>query len=109
MLLCLYQPPDATGLVGGSYQGSAGAENPVGYLRRTAQRGGATAQEAYGRRGSASEVSGRGSAIPKPPEAVQALDMRAGIVVNVTPADRRRLEAIVADRGAPQAECRGPF
>ena len=28
--------------------------------------------------------------------------MRAGIVVNVTPADRRRLEAIVADRGAPQ-------
>ena len=28
--------------------------------------------------------------------------MRAGIVVNVTPADRRRLEAIVADRSAPQ-------
>ena len=28
--------------------------------------------------------------------------MRAGIVVNVTRADRRRLEAIVADRGAPQ-------
>ena len=28
--------------------------------------------------------------------------MRAGVVVNVTPADRRRLEAIVADRGAPQ-------
>jgi transposase len=28
--------------------------------------------------------------------------MRAGIIVNVTPADRRRLEAIVADRGAPQ-------
>jgi transposase len=28
--------------------------------------------------------------------------MRAGIVVNVTPADRRRLEAIVADRNAPQ-------
>src|SRR5438094_9050965 len=28
--------------------------------------------------------------------------MRAGIVVNVTRADRRRLEAIVADRSAPQ-------
>src|ERR1700691_5336532 len=28
--------------------------------------------------------------------------MRAGIVVNVTRADRRRLEAIVSDRGAPQ-------
>ena len=28
--------------------------------------------------------------------------MRAGIIVNVTPADRRRLEAIVADRSAPQ-------
>jgi Winged helix-turn helix len=28
--------------------------------------------------------------------------MRAGIVVNVTPADRLRLEAIVADRSAPQ-------
>jgi transposase len=28
--------------------------------------------------------------------------MRAGIVVNVTRADRRQLEAIVADRGAPQ-------
>src|SRR3990172_5563763 len=28
--------------------------------------------------------------------------MRAGIVVNVTPEDRRRLEAIVADRSAPQ-------
>jgi hypothetical protein len=28
--------------------------------------------------------------------------MRAGIVVNVTPADRRCLEAIVADRSAPQ-------
>ena len=28
--------------------------------------------------------------------------MRAGIVVNVTPVDRRRLEAIIADRGAPQ-------
>src|SRR3984957_1032415 len=41
-------------------------------------------------------------AIPKPPEAVQALDMRAGIVVKVTPADRRQLEAIVADRGAAQ-------
>ncbi len=41
-------------------------------------------------------------AIPKSREAVQALGMRAGIVVNVTPADRRRLEAIVADRSAPQ-------
>ena len=28
--------------------------------------------------------------------------MRAGIIVNVTPEDRRRLEAIVSDRGAPQ-------
>ena len=28
--------------------------------------------------------------------------MRAGIVVNVTPEDHRRLEAIVADRSAPQ-------
>src|SRR5437870_11119263 len=28
--------------------------------------------------------------------------MRAGIVVNVTRADRRRLEAVVADRSAPQ-------
>src|SRR5260370_29013961 len=28
--------------------------------------------------------------------------MRAGIVVNVTRADRHRLEAIVADRSAPQ-------
>jgi hypothetical protein len=28
--------------------------------------------------------------------------MRAGIVVNVTRSDRRRLEAIVADRSAPQ-------
>src|SRR6478672_8917209 len=36
------------------------------------------------------------------PEAVQALGMRAGIVVNVTPADRRRLEAIVGDGNAPQ-------
>ena len=41
-------------------------------------------------------------AIPKSREAVQTLGMRAGIVVNVTPADRRRLEAIVADRSAPQ-------
>ena len=41
-------------------------------------------------------------AIPKSPEAVQALIMRAGIVVNVTPGDRRRLEAIVGDRNAPQ-------
>jgi hypothetical protein len=28
--------------------------------------------------------------------------MRTGIVVNVTPEDRCRLEAIVSDRGAPQ-------
>jgi len=28
--------------------------------------------------------------------------MRTGIVVNVTPEDRRRLEAIVSDRDAPQ-------
>jgi len=28
--------------------------------------------------------------------------MGAGIVVNVTPADRRRLEPIVGDRNAPQ-------
>jgi len=27
--------------------------------------------------------------------------MRAGIIVNVTPEDRRRLEAIVADRSSP--------
>jgi Homeodomain-like domain len=36
------------------------------------------------------------------PEAVQALVMRAGIVVNVTPEDRRQLDAIVGDRNAPQ-------
>jgi hypothetical protein len=41
-------------------------------------------------------------AIPKSLEAVQALVMRAGIVVNVTPDDRRQLEAIVGDRNAPQ-------
>jgi hypothetical protein len=41
-------------------------------------------------------------AIPKMPEAVQALIMRAGIVVEVTPKDRRQLEAIVGDRNAPQ-------
>src|SRR6202171_1092269 len=41
-------------------------------------------------------------AIPKLPEAVQALVMRAGIVVNVTRTDRRRLEAIVSDRCARQ-------
>jgi hypothetical protein len=40
--------------------------------------------------------------MPKSPEAVQALVMRAGIVVNVTQADRHRLEAIVSDRRAPQ-------
>jgi len=32
--------------------------------------------------------------------------MRAGIVVNVTRADRRWLEAIVADRSAPQKHVR---
>jgi transposase len=40
--------------------------------------------------------------IPKSLEAVQTLIMRAGIVVTVTRDDRRRLEAIVSDRGAPQ-------
>src|SRR3981081_1328745 len=40
--------------------------------------------------------------IPKSAEAVQALIMRAGIVVNVTRADRLRLEAIVADHSATQ-------
>src|SRR6201987_2347540 len=35
-------------------------------------------------------------------EGVQALDMRAGIVVNVMPGDRRQLEAIVGDRNTPQ-------
>src|SRR3982074_2048584 len=40
--------------------------------------------------------------IPKSAEAVQALIMRAGIVVNVTRGDRLRLEAIVADSCAPQ-------
>src|SRR5712671_1533447 len=40
--------------------------------------------------------------IPKSTEAVQALGMRAGIVVNVTRADSHRLEAIVSDRSAPQ-------
>ena len=38
---------------------------------------------------------------PNPCEAVQALDMRAGIVVNVTRADRHRLEAIALHRSAP--------
>jgi hypothetical protein len=42
--------------------------------------------------------------IPKSPEAVQALCMRAGIVVNVTRADRRRLEAIISNRGHPIIE-----
>jgi hypothetical protein len=36
------------------------------------------------------------------PEAVQALDMRSEIVVNITPGDCRRLEAIVSDGYAPQ-------
>jgi transposase len=36
------------------------------------------------------------------PEAVQALVMRAGIIVNVTPEDRRQLEAVVGDRNALQ-------
>src|ERR1700724_3005909 len=40
--------------------------------------------------------------IPKSAEAVQALIMRAGIVVSLTRGDRLRLEAIVADRCAPQ-------
>jgi hypothetical protein len=41
-------------------------------------------------------------AIPKTLEVVQALTMRAGIVVNFTLDDRCRLEAIVGDRNAPQ-------
>jgi hypothetical protein len=36
------------------------------------------------------------------PETVQAVVMRAGIVVNVTVGDRRRLAAIVGNRNAPQ-------
>jgi hypothetical protein len=40
--------------------------------------------------------------IPQSAEAVQALGMRAGIVVKVTRADRHRLEGIVLDRRAPQ-------
>ena len=32
--------------------------------------------------------------------------MRAGIVVNVTRVDRRRLEAIISDRSAPQKRVR---
>ena len=40
--------------------------------------------------------------IPKSPEVVQSLGMRAGIIVKVTRADRHRLEAIVSDRSAPQ-------
>jgi len=40
--------------------------------------------------------------IPKSPEVVQSLGMRAGIVVNVTQEDRRQPEAIVSDRSAPQ-------
>jgi len=35
------------------------------------------------------------------PEAVQALGMRAGIVVKVTLEDRRQLEAIIGNRNAP--------
>ena len=38
--------------------------------------------------------------MPKLPEAVQALVTRAGIIVNVTPKDRRRLEAILLDRSS---------
>ena len=40
--------------------------------------------------------------IPKSLEAVQAVWMRVGIVVSVTPKDRVRLEAIVADGNTPQ-------
>ena len=36
------------------------------------------------------------------PEPDPGPDMRAGIVVNVTHSDRRRLEAIISDRSAPQ-------
>lgn len=39
---------------------------------------------------------------PKLVEAVQAPGMRAGMTVNVTPEHRRRHEAIVSDRRAPQ-------
>jgi hypothetical protein len=45
------------------------------------------------------------SAVTNPiSEAVQALGMRAGIVGNVTQADRDRLDAIVSDRSAPQKQ-----
>jgi hypothetical protein len=36
------------------------------------------------------------------PEAVQALVMRAGIAVNITPEDLHQFEAIVGDRYMPQ-------
>ena len=39
---------------------------------------------------------------PKSNEAIQALALRAGIVVNATRSDRRRLDAIGSDRRAPQ-------
>ncbi len=48
--------------------------------------------------------SGAPRTIPKSAEAVQALWMRAGIILNVTRAGRRRLEAIVADRSASQKQ-----
>src|SRR5258707_9863116 len=45
------------------------------------------------------------SAVTNPiSEAVQALGMRAGIVGNVTQADRDRLDAIVSGRSAPQKQ-----
>ena len=39
---------------------------------------------------------------PNPANRAEPLFMRAGIVVTVTRTDRRQLEAIVADRSAPQ-------
>src|SRR3982075_2207123 len=47
-------------------------------------------------------IQASGRTISKSAEAVRALIMRAGIVVNVTRADRLRLEAIIADRSTPQ-------
>ena len=40
--------------------------------------------------------------IPGGSRGVRVWGMRTGITVDVTPADRARLEAIVADRNSPQ-------